>query len=203
MSQKYVPEVRVEARVRNNVLWHAIFDRFGSVAEFCRAHPEVRETEVGNLLNLKKGFNPHRSDGKWRKICLALSKIFQMLPEDLFPENLHVLEHTEMVVEIPFTALPSIDRRTFLTETVPDTSGNTIVDAELHETIRTIIGKLSAREEKVLRLRFGLDGEDEHTTEEVGKMLRVSRERIRQIEAKALRKLRHRSYTRVLLPFLD
>ncbi len=73
----------------------------------------------------------------------------------------------------------------------------------LKEQLVEVLGTLTEREQKVLRLRFGLDDGRERTLEEVGKEFNVTRERIRQIEAKALRKLRHPSRSRKLKDYLD
>ncbi|SOC54758.1 RNA polymerase, sigma 70 subunit, RpoD [Chromohalobacter canadensis] len=73
----------------------------------------------------------------------------------------------------------------------------------LIEATRNVLGGLTAREAKVLRMRFGIDMNTDHTLEEVGKQFDVTRERIRQIEAKALRKLRHPSRSEPLRTFLD
>ena len=73
----------------------------------------------------------------------------------------------------------------------------------LKEATREVLGGLTAREAKVLRMRFGIDMNTDHTLEEVGKQFDVTRERIRQIEAKALRKLRHPSRSEHLRSFLD
>ena len=73
----------------------------------------------------------------------------------------------------------------------------------LREATKDVLGGLTAREAKVLRMRFGLDMNTDHTLEEVGKQFDVTRERIRQIEAKALRKLRHPSRSEHLRSFLD
>jgi len=73
----------------------------------------------------------------------------------------------------------------------------------LKEATKEILGGLTAREAKVLRMRFGIDMNTDHTLEEVGKQFDVTRERIRQIEAKALRKLRHPSRSDHLRSFLD
>ena len=73
----------------------------------------------------------------------------------------------------------------------------------LREATRDVLGGLTAREAKVLRMRFGIDMNTDHTLEEVGKQFDVTRERIRQIEAKALRKLRHPSRSEHLRSFLD
>ncbi|MCV2531195.1 MAG: sigma-70 family RNA polymerase sigma factor, partial [Candidatus Lightella neohaematopini] len=66
-----------------------------------------------------------------------------------------------------------------------------------------VLSSLTDREAKVLRMRFGIDMSTDHTLEEVGKQFDVTRERIRQIEAKALRKLRHPSRSEILKSFLD
>ena len=73
----------------------------------------------------------------------------------------------------------------------------------LMETVHDVLGGLTPREAKVLRMRFGIDMNTDHTLEEVGKQFDVTRERIRQIEAKALRKLRHPSRSEQLRSFLD
>ena len=76
-------------------------------------------------------------------------------------------------------------------------------DESLTESTREVLNGLTAREAKVLRMRFGIDMNTDHTLEEVGKQFDVTRERIRQIEAKALRKLRHPSRSDHLRSFLD
>ena len=73
----------------------------------------------------------------------------------------------------------------------------------LTESTRGVLGSLTAREAKVLRMRFGIDMNTDHTLEEVGKQFDVTRERIRQIEAKALRKLRHPTRSDHLRSFID
>jgi RNA polymerase primary sigma factor len=73
----------------------------------------------------------------------------------------------------------------------------------LTNTVREILSGLTPREAKVLRMRFGIDMNTDHTLEEVGKQFDVTRERIRQIEAKALRKLRHPTRSEQLRSFLD
>ena len=73
----------------------------------------------------------------------------------------------------------------------------------LHDQLMNVINQLSEREQKVLQLRFGLLDGKPRTLEEVGKEFNVTRERIRQIEAKALRKLRHPSRSRQLKDYLE
>jgi RNA polymerase primary sigma factor len=78
-----------------------------------------------------------------------------------------------------------------------------IVNLNLAEQTRRVLSTLTPREEKVLRMRFGIGEESDHTLEEVGQDFNVTRERIRQIEAKALRKLRHPSRSNKLKTFMD
>ena len=90
---------------------------------------------------------------------------------------------------------------------IPDDEAPAPADAASHtllrETLGDVLDSLTPREEKVLRLRFGLEDGRSRTLEEVGKEFNVTRERIRQIEAKALRKLRHPSRSKKLKDFLD
>ena len=77
------------------------------------------------------------------------------------------------------------------------------MNVNLKEQTAQVLHTLSPREEKVVKMRFGLEDGSEHTLEEVGRWFAVTRERIRQIEAKALRKLRHPARSRKLKAFLD
>ena len=77
------------------------------------------------------------------------------------------------------------------------------LNTSLAENTRKVLATLTPREEKVLRMRFGIGEKSDHTLEEVGQDFEVTRERIRQIEAKALRKLRHPSRSRILKSFVD
>jgi len=91
----------------------------------------------------------------------------------------------------------------FIEDTVIDSPVEVATEDSLHFATDDILGSLTAREAKVLRMRFGIGMNTDHTLEEVGKQFDVTRERIRQIEAKALRKLRHPSRSSHLKSFLD
>jgi RNA polymerase primary sigma factor len=80
---------------------------------------------------------------------------------------------------------------------------DTVANSDLKDRVREVLKTLTPREEKVLKMRFGIDVASEHTLEEVGKDFSVTRERIRQIEVKALRKLRHPSRSKRLLAFFE
>ncbi len=99
------------------------------------------------------------------------------------------------------------DEDSHLGDFIEDLNVHSPIDAAtgqgLTEATRDVLAGLTARESKVLRMRFGIDMNTDHTLEEVGKQFDVTRERIRQIEAKALRKLRHPSRSDYLRSFLD
>ena len=99
------------------------------------------------------------------------------------------------------------DEDSHLGDFIEDTNVESPIDAttntNLSETVRDVLAGLTPREAKVLRMRFGIDMNTDHTLEEVGKQFDVTRERIRQIEATALRKLRHPSRSEQLRSFLD
>ena len=91
----------------------------------------------------------------------------------------------------------------FIEDANIDSPVDSSLDEGLREATKDVLGSLTAREAKVLRMRFGIDMNTDHTLEEVGKQFDVTRERIRQIEAKALRKLRHPTRSDHLKSFLD
>ena len=99
------------------------------------------------------------------------------------------------------------DEETTLGDFIVDQGAHSPLDfatnSGLSEAMQNILSTLTAREAKVLRMRFGIDMNTDHTLEEVGKQFDVTRERIRQIEAKALRKLRHPSRSEDLRSFID
>jgi RNA polymerase primary sigma factor len=90
---------------------------------------------------------------------------------------------------------------------IPDTNvispSDAVININLKEQTDNVLKTLTPREERVIKMRFGVGEGSEHTLEEVGQSFAVTRERIRQIEAKALRKLRHPSRSRRLKPFLE
>lgn len=91
----------------------------------------------------------------------------------------------------------------FIEDKEVDSPANTAAYRLLHEQINNVLNTLPAREQRVIRMRFGLDDGYSHTLEEVGYVFKVTRERIRQIEAKALRRLRHPTRSRKLKDYLD
>ena len=91
----------------------------------------------------------------------------------------------------------------FIEDTVIESPLENATDESLHFATDDVLSSLTAREAKVLRMRFGIGMNTDHTLEEVGLQFSVTRERIRQIEAKALRKLKHPSRSKQLKSFLE
>lgn len=91
----------------------------------------------------------------------------------------------------------------FIEDSISDSPVDSATGESLKEVTKDILSTLTEREAKVLRMRFGIEMNTDHTLEEVGKQFDVTRERIRQIEAKALRKLRHPSRSETLKSFLS
>jgi RNA polymerase primary sigma factor len=125
-----------------------------------------------------------------------------IMPEDKIRKVLKIAKEP-ISMETPI----GDDEDSHLGDFIEDGSGELPVDSATAENLKgathEVLAGLTAREAKVLRMRFGIDMNTDHTREEVGKQFDVTRERIRQIEAKALRKLRHPSRSDLLKSFLD
>ncbi|MFC3186610.1 RNA polymerase sigma factor RpoD [Shewanella intestini] len=125
-----------------------------------------------------------------------------MMPEDKIRKVLKIAKEP-ISMETPI----GDDEDSHLGDFIEDTTLELPLDSATGESLRNatheVLAGLTAREAKVLRMRFGIDMNTDHTLEEVGKQFDVTRERIRQIEAKALRKLRHPSRSEILKSFLD
>jgi RNA polymerase primary sigma factor len=125
-----------------------------------------------------------------------------MMPEDKIRKVLKIAKEP-ISMETPI----GDDEDSHLGDFIEDTTISLPVDSATSDSLKNatndVLEGLTAREAKVLRMRFGIDMNTDHTLEEVGKQFDVTRERIRQIEAKALRKLRHPSRSEQLRSFLD
>jgi len=134
------------------------------------------------------------------------------MPEEIADEMEMPLEKVQMVLKIakePISLETPIgeDEDSHLGDFLEDKKRLSITDEVIQRNLaahtRKVLSTLTPREEKVLKMRFGIGERSNHTLEEVGQDFAVTRERIRQIEAKALRKLRHPSRARVLRAFVD
>ena len=124
------------------------------------------------------------------------------MPEDKIRKVLKIAKEP-ISMETPIGDDEDSSLGDFIEDANMDSPVDDATTESLQETVREILGSLTAREAKVLRMRFGIDMNTDHTLEEVGKQFDVTRERIRQIEAKALRKLRHPTRSERVRSFLD
>jgi len=194
-------DLLVQARFRNAILWEKMTGR--TAAEVCREISGVNQSEFGELLNLKR--SPMTKRGNYSLHAQRIADYFKMLPEDLFPTSLYAL------------TLPATLERTYSSEAVllslecrearllqdeNDLNEKLNLD-ELQQQIKEVLSTLSPRKEAILKMRFGIDGDREHTLEEVGEAFNICKDRVRQIEASALRNLQHPSRSGKLRGFLD
>ena len=147
------------------------------------------------------------------KLTRVSRLLLQKYGREPTPEEMHITE--ERVREIQKIAQDPVSLETpigeeedshlgdFIEDESTETPSDSVSTTMLKETLLTVLNSLTPREEKVLRLRYGVDDGRPRTLEEVGREFNVTRERIRQIEAKALRKLRHPSRSKHLKDFLD
>jgi RNA polymerase primary sigma factor len=149
-------------------------------------------TRTGRALIHKLGREP-TPDELAEQTSLPVSKVRMLLP----------LAHQPLSLESPAGSENDAQLGDFVQDKNVVLAEDAVISADLAEQTRKVLAKLTPREEKILRMRFGIGEKSEHTLEEVGNDLSVTRERIRQIEAKALQKLRHHSRSGILRPFID
>jgi RNA polymerase primary sigma factor len=149
-------------------------------------------TRTGRALVLKLGREP-TADELAEEMSLAADKVRKLLKVARQP----------LSFETPFGSEDDSHLGDFIEDKSVTPADEAIIAMDLVEQTRKVLATLTPREEKILRMRFGIGEKAEHTLEEVGDDFAVTRERIRQIEAKALRKLRHPSRGKALRVFVD
>jgi RNA polymerase primary sigma factor len=186
---------RVKVTVKNNLLLTAIEQAgYKSAAEFARAIG-LTEQRVSALVALRNA--PINQDGEFSPNAKRIMEALGAAPSDLWTTeqlNMKLKRNTKE----DFFSAPTI--QAILGGNVAQLEGSVYEESEKPEEVlnkkelkaelEKVLGTLTPRETKVLQLRFGLDGCGEHTLEEIGDMLDIGKERVRQIEAKALRKMR-------------
>lgn len=189
-------EYNVTVKIRNNYLLTAMRQKGCQTIADLHRLCGVGQGEIGTMLNLKS--LPMNKKGKWRGPVMRVAKALGREPVELFPaEHLNVTLETntaesEMSME-EITTMMIGGRPEHLL--LPDES---IEKDDVSKALMEALETLSPKEEEVLKMRFGLDGYEPHTLELVGNHYGVSKERIRQFEAKAMRKLRHPTRKRAI-----
>ena len=198
MLDNQYKDLLVQSRFRNLILWNLMAGRHASlISKDCG----VSAQSFGKLLNLKiSPFLTNRDSVTlvYNRPAKKRAAYFKLPPEYVFPFTLYALELPDTVENQYCSAelLPLLAARN-----APALLGNPEEDmmrSENENIISESFRTLTPRQDQVLRLRFGLEDGIEHTLEEVGQYLQVTGERIRQLEAKACRKLRQGKQVRNL-----
>lgn len=194
-------DYEVTISVRNGPMLRAMRAAGYLTASSLAAPAKVSQTTISKYLGLLI-VPRHCSSGTWRESIVKIAAVLHCTPESLFPAQ-HLdtaLPRSTMVCDMSLSdliALESHDGAEMLALDPPDPSKG-IDDREMRSAIHIALDTLEPRHQEVLKKRFGLDDGREWTLEEVAKHLGVTRERVRQIESRALRYLTHPSRNRPL-----
>ena len=186
-------DLHVTIRIRNNQIYKRR-KALGLTQAQVAAVSEMSLPEFQKLENCTG--SPLDRMGNWSKQAISLSNFFCEEPELIFSEDVLSVKKSKITAEI--------NKNTLLAQTqckLLETGMDNIEKMELSEATRKALSSLTVREEKVLRMRFGIGENSDHTLEETSKDFNICSDRIRQIEAKALRKLRHPSRANKLEDF--
>ena len=208
-------ELTAITRLRHAALWE-LAKRLGSQAN--AAEQCFVTTAIFNAWVTLKASFPTESQRrgwwvnnkeKWQRTKDALESLTGQTLEQLWPEPLlnvikthQMITTVEQIIEVPEKVLLAYAEETANRFRLPPPVVYAEQD-ELREAIRDAMRYLAPREQKVIQLRFGLDGEPVHTLEEVGHILSVSKDRVRQIQARACRRLENPMVANKLAGFLD
>ena len=154
---------------------------------------KVDPMSIYNYVNSKEVLLDGLAEALWEQVELPPDKVREIMK----------VAQTPVSLETPIGEEEDSKLGDFLEDEGGEAPSEAASFQLLRESVEDVLESLTERERKVLRLRFGLDDGRGRTLEEVGKEFKVTRERIRQIEAKALRKLRHPSRSRKLKDFLE
>lgn len=163
--------------------------------------PEFGDQAIGHFETLRTFPNP--------SVQQVISDILMRPVSELFPPWLVEIRQERAIKEVPLASLQALSRvdiaalEAFNRPTAELNVEETAILRTLGPSLTTVLEGLTGREHRVLVMRFGLDGQGTRTLEEIGHMLGVTRERIRAIEARALRKMRHPSRSRRFKNFLS
>ena len=196
-------DLLVQSRFKNLILWEAMAGRTATLcAELCG----VSLGAYISLLNLR--FNPFSTkddltERTYTQNARKIADFFKLPPEILFPESLYSLRLPHLV-ERRYASAEMLPL--FAASQTPALLGNpeeSVTQDEIKTAIQAACLTLKPREERILKLRFGLEDGHEYTLQEVATIFQVSKQRIRNIEVKALNKLRHPSRNETMKRLYD
>lgn len=171
----------------------AVADQARTVRLPVRLHDRIRQVyRVTSCLTQAKGRAPERDE---------LAEALGLEPEVI--ELLHDVSRAPVSLQAPLGDEGDASIGDMLPDEHAENPQEEAIQSQLTEELTTALSSLSPREEKIIRMRFGLGERTDHTLEEVGRCFHVTRERIRQIENEALRKLKHPNRAKRLRPFME
>jgi RNA polymerase primary sigma factor len=194
-------EYRLKVTIKNNLILNAIEERgYTNLNNFCKGEG-LKLNNLYDLINLK--IAPIGVDGRFIKPAQDLMEVLGACPTDLWTEEQLTLKlQTNTVTKTLNKEKVDIYLSSGNSHLILDNPANVFEKEDDKKLISQMLNSLSPRESKILKLRFGLENTDEHTLEEVGDKYHSHRERIRQLEARALRKMRHPSRSESLKELL-
>lgn len=192
-------DVRIQLRFRNDLLQRLVDESESpiyKIVELCK----VDLSTFHGLKSLQR--SPFLGSDEYSNGAKRIAEFFSLPPEVLFPPELYRVKFPSKIekafpVEKIACLLESDEQKR---RALPPHEN--YEEIEKKEILSKMLDTLTPRERRIIELRFGLSGENSHTLEEIGADFEVTRDRIRQIEARALRKLRHPSNSRLLRQFI-
>jgi len=194
-------EYRLKVTIKNNLILNAIEERgHTNLHNFCKSE-KLQLNNLYDLINLK--ISPIGVDGRFIKPAKDLMEVLGACPTDLWTEEQLTLKlQTNTVTKTLNKEKVDIYLSSGNSHLILENPANVFEKEDDKKLISQMLDSLSPRESKILKLRFGLGNTDEHTLDEVGDKFHATRERIRQLEAKALRKMRDPSRSNLLKEIL-
>jgi RNA polymerase sigma factor (sigma-70 family) len=195
-------EFNLKVTVRNNLVLTAINNSgYTNLAKFAKDN-RLSLGLLYDTINLKRP--PMLQTGEFSPFAMKLMETLGACPTDLWTnEQLTMkLKRNTSYRELGTEELQKCLQSSARSLIGLDYCEQEAEEQEAEEIIEGMVDSLTPREARVLRLRFGLDGEDEHTLEEIAEKIGFTRERVRQVEAKALRKMRNPSRSKILQELL-
>lgn len=190
-------DYRLTVKIRNNLLLEAMEKAgFKSGLLFAKA-VGISAQSYYELVNMVE--EPQYANGRWRYAALKLAEFLGVLPEEIFSDA-HMRAVLKSKVDLKMDGSMA-NRLLAGIERAPLALEDQVAHRELADVMADVVSDLKDDEQRVIRARFGI-GQEEETLDEVARSRGVTRERIRQIEAKALRKLRHPARSSKLRGFL-
>lgn len=207
MSAEGIKPLRVELRVRNNVMIRLREEMgFTSASAFCKA-AKINYEQYNALENMRS--SPIYPDTErrrklgyvgWTSVAREIAAFHGVDLATLWPDAVLRMRKVFSVGEFDENDIRSLGSSVRALQESPEEAVEVV---QLQSRVRRVLSTLTPREEKVIRMRFGIGEPSDRTLEEIGEKFHVTRERTRMIEAKALRKLRHPARSKMLRDFAD